>query len=75
MSPLPDTSLVKSSSIIIASANVETVFVGADEFTEEAPNTRPTFLRRIVKLHYDYKYPTSIPSFALPSRRLLSAMH
>jgi len=37
----------------IASANVETVFSGAGKFTEEAPNTRPALLRRIVKLHYD----------------------
>ena len=41
---------------------METVFSGAGKFTEEAGSARPTLLRRMVKLHYNWKY-----SFLRPS--------
>ena len=45
-----------------ASANVETVFSGAGKFTEEAKSTGPKLLRRMTKLHYNWKYKFLRPS-------------
>ena len=39
-----------------AAANVETVFSGAGKFTQEASTVSPTFLRRLMKLHYNWRY-------------------
>ena len=52
-------------------SNVETVFSGAGKFTEEAKNTRPTLLRRMVKLHYDWKYEFLRPSIKQVEARYL----
>ena len=52
-----------------ASANVETVFSGAGKFTEEAKSTGPTLLRRMVKLHYNWKYTFLRPSIEQVIRR------
>ena len=52
-----------------ASANVETVFSGAGKFTEEAKSAGPTLLRRIVKLHYNWKYTFLRPSIEQVVRR------
>ena len=54
-----------------ASSNVETVFSGAGKFTEEAKNTRPTLLRRMVKLHYNWKYEFLRPSIKQVEARYL----
>ena len=40
-----------------AASNVESVFSGAGKFTEEATFTGAKLLSRMVKLHYDWKYP------------------
>ena len=40
----------------VAASNVESVFSGAGNFTEEAKLTGPVLLQRIVKLHYNFKY-------------------
>ena len=45
-----------------AAANVETVFSGAGKFTEEASSAGHLLLRRIIKLHYNWKYPFIRPS-------------
>jgi len=37
-------------------ANVEMVFSGADKFMDEAASAGHTTLRRMVKLHYNFKY-------------------
>ena len=39
-----------------AAANVESVFSGAGKFTDEASSAGHVLLRRIVKLHYSWKY-------------------
>ena len=39
-----------------ASANVETVFSGAGKFSKEAELASPDLLRRMVRLHYAWKY-------------------
>ena len=52
-----------------ASANVETVFSGAGKFTEEAKSTGPTLLRRMVQLHYNWKYTFLRPSIEQVIRR------
>ena len=39
-----------------ASGNVESVFSGASQFTEEAPLTGARFLAYLIKLHYNWKY-------------------
>ena len=49
--------------------NVETVFSGAGKFTEEAKSTGPTLLRRMVKLHYNWKYTFLRPSIEQVIRR------
>ena len=46
----------------VASANVETVFSGAGKFTEEAKSVGSTLLRRVVKMHYNWKFPFLRPS-------------
>ena len=45
-----------------AAANVESVFSGAGKFTDEAKSAGPTFISRIVKLHYNSKYPFLRPT-------------
>ena len=40
-----------------AAANVESVFSGAGKFTEEASSAGHLLLRRMIKLHYNWKYP------------------
>ena len=39
-----------------AAANVETVFSGAGKFMEEASSAGHVLLRRMIKLHYNWKY-------------------
>ena len=39
-----------------AAANVESVFSGAGKFTDEASSAGHVLLRRMVKLHYNWKY-------------------
>ena len=39
-----------------AAANVETVFSGAGKFMEEASSADHVLLRRMIKLHYNWKY-------------------
>ena len=45
-----------------AAANVESVFSGAGKFTSEAPSTGAKLLQRMVKLHYNWKYPFLRPT-------------
>jgi hypothetical protein len=45
-----------------AAANVETVFSGVGKFTSEAPSTGPVLLRRLARLHYNWKYPFLRPT-------------
>ena len=45
-----------------AAANVEFVFSGAGKFTSEAPSTGAKLLQRMVKLHYNWKYPFLRPT-------------
>lgn len=52
-----------------ALANVETVFSGAGKFTEEAKSTGSTLLRRVVKLHYNWKYKFLRPSTEQVTKR------
>ena len=47
-----------------ASANVETVFSGAGRFSKEAEKASADLLRRIVRLHYAWKYPFLRPPVA-----------
>ena len=39
-----------------ASANVESVFSGAGKFTGDAKSAGPILIKRMVKLHYNWKY-------------------
>ena len=45
-----------------AAANVESVFSGAGKFTDEAKSAGPVLTKRMVRLHYNWKY-----SFLRPS--------
>ena len=45
-----------------AAANVESVFSGAGKFTEEAKSAGHMLLSRMVRLHYNWKYPFLQPS-------------
>ena len=47
-----------------AAANVESVFSGAGNFTDEAKSAGPILLKRMVKLHYNWKYPFLRPNVA-----------
>ena len=40
-----------------AAANVESVFSGAGKFTQEAKSAGHMLLSRMVRLHYNWKYP------------------
>ena len=46
----------------MAAANVESVFSGAGKFTLEAKATGAVYLRQIVKVHYNWKYPCLQPT-------------
>ena len=46
----------------VAAANVESVFSGAGKFTLEAKSTGPVYLRQIVKVHNNWKYPCLQPT-------------
>ena len=43
-------------------ANVESVFSGAGKFTLEAKSTGAVYLRQIVKVHNNWKYPCLRPT-------------
>ena len=45
-----------------AAANVESVFSGAGKFTEEAGSAGHKLISRIVRLHYNWKYPFLRPT-------------
>lgn len=45
-----------------AAANVESVFSGAGKFTDEAKSAGHVLLSRIIRLHYNYKYPFLRPT-------------
>ena len=52
-----------------AAANVESVFSGAGKFTQEAKSAGHMLLSRMVRLHYNWKYPFLRPTIegqALP---------
>ena len=46
----------------VAAANVESVFSGAGKFTLEAKATGAVYLRQIVKVHNNWKYPCLQPT-------------
>ena len=46
----------------MAAANVESVFSGAGKFTLEAKATGAVYLRQIVKVHNNWKYPCLQPT-------------
>jgi hypothetical protein len=50
---------------------VETVFSGAGKFTEEAHTCSDELLRRVVRLHYNWKYPFLRPSIDTVVKRYL----
>ena len=45
-----------------AAANVESVFSGAGKFTDEAGSAGHKLISRMVKLHYNWKYPFLLPT-------------
>ena len=45
-----------------AAANVESVFPGAGKFTEEAKSAQADLLQRMIKMHYNWKYPFLRPT-------------
>jgi hypothetical protein len=55
---------------LVAASNVETVFSGAGKFMEAGSNTGPKTLKRIIKLHYNWKY-----SFLQPSLEEVTARY
>jgi hypothetical protein len=58
-----------------ASANVESVFSGAGKFTKEAPSTGHVLLKRIVRLHYNWKYDFIRPSIKAVCARYMEKFH
>ena len=53
-----------------AAANFKSVFSGAGKFTEEARSAGHVLLSRIIRLHYNYKYP-----FLRPTMKEVVARH
>ena len=58
-----------------AAANVESVFSGAGKFTEEARSAGHTLLSRMVRLHYNWKYPFLCPKIEEVVERYLEKFH
>ena len=58
-----------------AAANVESVFSGAGKFMEEAKSAGSTLLQRMVRLHYNWKYPFLRPTRAAVVQRYGDKFH
>ena len=58
-----------------AAANVESVFSGAGKFTEEAKSAGHRLLSRMVRLHYNWKYPFLRPTIEEVVKRYLEKFH
>ena len=58
-----------------AAANVESVFSGAGKFTEEAKSAGHMLLSRMVRLHYNWKYPFLRPTIEEVVKRYLEKFH
>ena len=58
-----------------AAANVESVFSGAGKFTQEAKGAGHMLLSRMVRLHYNWKYPFLRPTIEEVVKRYLEKFH
>ena len=58
-----------------AAANVESVFSGAGKFTDEAGRSGHKLISRMVKLHYNWKYPFLRPTIDQVVERYMAKFH
>ena len=58
-----------------AAANVESVFSGAGKFTQKAKSAGHMLLSRMVRLHYNWKYPFLRPTIEEVVKRYLEKFH